>query len=193
MRVEELKLEKVKKSSKTAEKVSFTLEIILIVATVLCMAASIFSYVNRADIDKEMQARIENKGEEVTEAFDKIKNLDYEVGGVVVLSFDPSDNIENGEYGEYAAKGCALAALVCIMVSIIFAFVRRIFKTINAAETPFEESVIKKIKGLFITVCIVLLIAVGIFAAGAAALLCWGIYTILDYGYVIQKQVDETL
>ena len=61
------------------------------------------------------------------------------------------------------------------------------------SDTPFDESIMKKIKTVFGLITIVVFFSVGLGAAVLVGVGFWSMYCILDYGYVLQKEADETL
>lgn len=195
MREEAIKLENVKKSCKITAKVSQVLEIIMIVCTTLLLVFAVFCFATREEIDNgmiEMQQSNEASANDLNATFADF-GKEFKVGGGVFVAFDTTKMIEDGEYGKVSGIYCLMGAVLCLMFTAVFDILRRIFKEINISETPFEENVLKKIKRLFIIICIEIFIMVGLGAAALTALVCWSIYNILDYGYTLQKQYDETL
>lgn len=190
MREEAMKLEKVKKSSKITATVAKVLEVMLIVGTLVCIAGAIICFCMNDQINEGYEQIISTDQDamELTKAMDQI-----EVGGVLSFSVTTEKLIAEGQYGQAAGIMCLAGALVCAMVAAVFAIIKRIFQTINVSETPFDEKVLVKIKRLFIIISIELLLMVGVLEAALTALVCWSIYNILDYGFTLQKQYDETL
>lgn len=190
MREEEMKLEKVKKSCNVTTKVSQVLETILIVGAILCFVGAACCFGFKDDINAGI-------AESIVMSEDFANSLDFsnqtEFGGLIRFGFDASDMLAEGNYGMVSAIYCLLGGVVCGMVAAVFDIIRRIFKTIKASETPFDEAVLKKIKVLFIVISVEILLMVGLGVAAIVALICWSIYNILDYGFTLQKQIDETL
>lgn len=190
MREEALKLEKVKKSCKTTAKVAQVLEIIVIVAFALCIVGAVICFCTRNEIDNGMTQRMAQTGDGMGYAsFD----TDTQIGGLLSFTVDSEKLVEAGEYGLLSAVYCLMGAIVCAVAAVIFDLIRRIFKLIMASETPFDEGVLKKIKVLFIIICVAILFTSGLGEAVLAALILRSIYNILDYGFTLQKQVDETI
>lgn len=192
MREEALKLEKVKKSCRITARVAMIMEIIMLVSMVLCISSAIVCYSVRQQINSELM-NAENETQELQ--FENIKNMMNElgVGGALKFTVNTKQMIEDNEYAEAASAVCVMGGIVLAMIALIFDILRRVFKLINKSETPFEETVIKKIKILFIVISVEILVMVGLGVAAVVALICWSIYNIMDYGFTLQKQIDETL
>ena len=193
MREEALKLEKVKKSCKTTAKVAQVLEIIVIVAFALCIVGAVICFCTRNEIDNSMIQIMTQTGDATLENGYASFDTDTQIGGLLSFSFNSEKLIEAGEYGLLSAVYCLMGAILCAVAAAIFDLIRRIFKLIMASETPFDEGVLKKIKVLFIIICVAILVTSGLGEAVLAALILRSIYTILDYGFTLQKQVDETI
>ena len=185
---ESIKLEKVKKSFSVTSKVVKICKIIFIVAAVLCLAGGIacmtmYDTINTGVINL---VGIENPGDEII-----IEPFEYD--GLFEYTFKFDEWQEAGEYGYIATAYCFIGFAITLVATIFFHIIEKIFKVINESETPFCEAVVKKLRTLFIVITILAAILSGIGTAVFMGLFCWCVYTIFDYGYVIQKQVDETL
>jgi len=136
-------------------------------------------------IEKELEERIENE---------------LGIKGNVNL-----EGVFEGEYGEDAVDllnaftrigmvlGMIFAAIFAGIAAVIWWLIERIFKEIKESDSPFTESILKKLRMVFIIISILPLFTNGIGAAIITALICWAIYSIIDYGYALQSEVDETL
>ena len=130
------------------------------------------------------------------------KSIKDELGTNATINFD---NIFNGDYGPKAVDllngyvkwgmfvGLIFAAGMCALVAVLFWLIEGIFKQIKESDSPFTEAVLKKLRIVFICVPIIAFLTNGIWAGLIVALLCWAIYCIIDYGYALQIEVDETL
>lgn len=192
MREETLKLAKVKKSCKATETVSKVLEIILIVATCICVAGAIICFCLNKDINESV-AQMSTQAE-MQEFLNITKSLDdASIGGSLKFTVHMDQLIAEGQYGLVTGILCLFGAVICGMTALVFGMIRRTFKIILTSETPFCQEVLKGIKLMSIILCIELLLMSGIGTAVLAALIFWSIYNILDYGFTIQQQIDETL
>lgn len=192
MREEELKLEKIKKSCNITAKVAFALEIILIVATVLCVVGGSICFAFSSQIDQGFAVAMSQADkEEMVGSFASVDETSF--GGLLQFTFNTDNLIENGEYGKVSGTYCFVGAAICAMVAVAFDMLRRIFKTIKTSETPFEEEVLKKLKVMFIVITVEILLMSGVGEALILGLICWSVYNIMDYGFTLQKEIDETL
>lgn len=187
MREQELKLEKVKKSCNTARKVAKGFMIFFIVCAVLCIAGAGIMFGFRDDVNKEIKAAIERGDESIN-----INIEDFE-SGVFSFKVDQDKMIENGTYAETMALYVLTASIVCISVAIILGLVQRIFTVMREEGSPFGENVLKRIKAIFIAISIMVGLEIGLGVGLLAGLFFWCLYCILDYGAVLQREVDETL
>ena len=115
------------------------------------------------------------------------------------------EGVFEGEYGENAVDllnsfvkiglflGLLFAAVMCGIAAVIWWLIEGIFKEIKESESPFTESILKKLRIVFIVVSIFAFLMSGFWAGAITALLCWAVYCIIDYGYALQSEVDETL
>ncbi|MBO4214562.1 MAG: hypothetical protein J5876_06245 [Lachnospiraceae bacterium] len=115
------------------------------------------------------------------------------------------EDIFDGAYGPKAADllngyvrwglflGLLFAGGMCCVVAVIFWLVEGIFKQIKESDSPFTDAILKKLRIVFIVISILALLTNGLWAGAITALLCWAIYCIIDYGYALQLEVDETL
>ncbi|MCR5373846.1 MAG: hypothetical protein K6E39_00565 [Lachnospiraceae bacterium] len=115
------------------------------------------------------------------------------------------DGVFEGEYGPEAVgvlnayvrwgtfAGLIFAAGMCCVVAVIFWLVEGIFKKIKESDSPFTEEILKKLRIVFIVISILALLTNGIWSGAIVGLLCWAVYCIIDYGYALQSEVDETL
>lgn len=194
MREEELKLERVKKSCKITKRVAKVIEGIVIACAAICAVCAIVCFCLRGRIDSEVAAQMSQFPAEAQEIENELLHADeIEIGGLLSLSVNTAKLVRNGEYGLLCVTYCLIGAIACALISVVFDLLRRIFKTIEVSETPFDEAVIKKIRVLFIVITGAILLLSGIGEAALTGLICWSIYNILDYGFTLQKEFDETL
>ena len=192
MNEQELKLEKIKKSCNVTATVTKVLESIMVALAMICLSSAILCFAIRGQIDAGVAEYANRIGtNDFVEAFSSINSSS--IGGVVSFTLDASGLLEEGAYGAVCALYSLVGAFICAMVVALFDVIRRVFKTLKTSETPFDDEVIKKIKRLFIVVTVEVLIMFGVGTAVLTGLVCWSIYNILDYGFTLQKQIDETL
>ena len=97
MREEELKLEKIKKSCNITAKVAFALEIILIVATVLCVVGGSICFAFSSQIDQGVAVAMSQADkEEMVGSFASVDETSF--GGLLQFTFNTDNLIENAVF-----------------------------------------------------------------------------------------------
>lgn len=76
---------------------------------------------------------------------------------------------------------------------VIMIFINKTFRTIIEEGTPFCPKVLKALKLNFILILVILAITSGLLITVLAGFCLFAIYTIVDYGTVLQIESDETL
>lgn len=189
MREQELKLEKVKKSCNTAKKVVGIFKTIMIVASVICFVAAACVFAFRSEINTEIAKQVSERGEETVFS---ISDIDIHTG-LFYYQSDMHELIEEGNYAEAIVTAVVCAGVAVLAFAIIFTLIQKIFKIMDNEETPFCDSVLRKIKKVFIALAVIIGLEIGIGFGAILGLVFWCIYSILDYGYALQKEVDELL
>ena len=88
---------------------------------------------------------------------------------------------------------CIFAAVMSAATAFVFVLFGQVFDALIREESPFTETVMKKLRINFIILTVVMLMMIGVFPALIAGFLFWCIYNIFDYGCVLQTESDETL
>lgn len=86
-----------------------------------------------------------------------------------------------------------LGIIVGAAVIVIMTFINLSFKTIIEEQTPFSRKVLKKMLATFIVITAVSFFSLGLSTAVMVGFCCFALYTILDYGTILQIESDETL
>lgn len=200
MREYEIKIANVKKSCDTARKVAKFLSVFFAVVTVLLLVGSIVLFANKGELNnyakveningRNMACFYNNEGNEVINISQVDKVADYGIlGALNVMNM----LIGKGMVAEaLGVSTLSMAASLAIFVVVLF-MIMNVFKMIENSDTPFDESIMKKIKTVFGLITIVVFFSVGLGAAVLVGVGFWSMYCILDYGYVLQKEADETL
>ena len=177
------KIRAIKKSSGVTATVLNVFKIICLVAAICALVGGISCLAAGDQID----SRLLYDGEHVdvyAPGFDAAEVFD---GG-----FDFLQDLPIEKPSTLAALNCFTAAVVLIGVMVILIIVRRTFLEIRDSDTPFTESIRRRIRtaGILVTI-LVAIDSVG--AAAIVALTIWCAYTIFGYGMELQKRDDETL
>ena len=198
MREQEQKLANVKKSCDVVRKVCKVFSIILIVATVLVLISAILMMTFRNDINSNLvfdQVTKEiNIVGDTTGGFVTMEEINMDIRtGIFSFNYDGSKLLSEGKIAELFALECVAVTIICAIMAGIFLTIQKTFELIKNSDTPFDEKVLKRLKVVFIAMTIVFLALSGIGTALISGVIFWSIYCILDYGYILQKESDETL
>ena len=119
---------------------------------------------------------------------------DLRIGGPGLhFMIDYSGAFEAGNYAVPIIISCVTAAVICVVTVVLLTLFKRIFTELTREETPFSDTVMGRLKTCFIIMAVILAIFVGLGVGIIGGLFMWCIYSILDYGKVLQTEVDETL
>ena len=190
MNEQEIKLERVKKSCRIAKNVTKAFMIILIVAAVRMIFGSLACVGYKEDINETI-AQDQNYDFEAD--FSAANNSLALGGGLLSVRLDTQADVESGNIAGAVVKVLAFAAGLCLVMGIVFGLLFSIFKTLENGESPFSAQILKKLKTMFIVMTVIMGLFISLGAAIIGGLVFWCIYCILDYGCVLQRDVDETL
>ena len=189
MREQEQKLANVKKS-KIFGIIMIVVAVIMIVGGIVLLATK--NQINSNLVFDSVAGQINIVGD----ASDFISlddvTIDIETG-FFSFDYDGMGLIREGKFGELFALYCFTGALVCGVMAGIFITIQKTFEFIKNSETPFDEKILKRLKAVFVAMTIVFALLSGIGTAIISGVIFWSIYCIIDYGYVLQTEVDETL
>ena len=197
MREQEQKLANVKKSCDVVRKVCKIFGIIMIVVAVIMIVGGIVLLAAKNQINSNLvfdsaagQIKIVGDASDFISLDDV--TIDIETG-FFSFDYDGMGLIREGKFGELFALYCFTGALVCAVMAGIFITIQKTFEFIKNSETPFDEKILKRLKAVFVAMTIVFALLSGIGTAIISGVIFWSIYCIIDYGYVLQTEVDETL
>ena len=187
MRDEMVKLEKIKKSCKISKNLSKMIACLLTVGFVCAIAGIIvIGVIGHDNINSELKKSIESG--------DSTFNVDdIDINGMVQLNVKLNEMAEQGEYAEALTIICAFIAVVTAAIAIVFWMLVTIFKMIAESNTPFTVNVLNRLKTIFIMVTVIAVLSSGLGMGVIVGCIGWSLYSIFDYGFVIQQEIDETL
>lgn len=188
MREQELKLENVKKSCNTAKKVAKVFKILLIVCAVMCLVSAIFMLVLKGQINDGIASTNATNPGKVS-----IDKMDFRVGSILSYEMDTEKIAAEGTYAQAFALMCGFGGIMSIFVAVVFTLIEKIFVTIEREESPFSPKVLSTVKKLFIAIAVIIGLESGLGAGLLMGLFFWCLYCIMDYGFALQKEIDETL
>lgn len=192
------KLMKVKKSCGAVRKVAVILTILLIVGCVLTTIGGVVILSMGSRFDQEIEAAKE-QGYVTGDSENGLLTVDFihiEVPDPSSITTDiPAvrtflDNMTLGLcYSIYLFTISLLLAAFAVVMSII----GTTFKIIQDDDSPFTDKVIKRLTTTMIILSVITGITIGPAFGLLLGFITWALYTILDYGKVLQIQDDETL
>ena len=186
MSKQEEKIAKIKKSCKTTKTVINVVKVILIVAFILCVTGGILCFALKDKINPAIVEGMANG----TVTF---KVSDFETNGIIHLEVMIDKAVAEGAYAEVFGVFCIVGAIAIVVLLFFFAQFAKIFDIIQASETPFSKEVLSKLKKAFIVFVVMMALLIDPGVAIFVGLSFWCVYNIMDYGTVLQTEVDETL
>lgn len=187
MNNESIKLEKVKKSCNISKIICQVFAVLLAVSVAVMIIIPIaFGITGYDKIDKEISTNIENGNLTFNVS-------EFELNGIFNIDLGLEEMADEGQYAAVITAVCILAAVILATLDVLFWMLVKVFKLIAKSETPFTQAILKRLKAVFILISIFLALINGIGAGIITACIGWSIYTIFDYGFVIQQEIDETL
>ena len=96
-------------------------------------------------------------------------------------------------FAEALGVGFISLGVTIAIIAGIFIIIMKVFKLIQNSDTPFGVDIMKRLKSVFIIITVYTFFSTGLGSAALAGVVFWSVYCILDYGYVLQKESDETL
>ncbi len=204
MEQENIKLARIKRSCKVAGIVTRVAFMICIVGSVISLIAGIVTVSTRKSMEPAITQALEEH-EEVA--------IGQKVGGVNVYlaKVDPGSiklfkslKLESSipawqkimDETPYAfSLGMMMIGMSIGIAVLAFALfqIYSVFDIIKKEDTPFSEKVLKKLLIALIIVDVIIALTTGLGQAAIGGLIIWAVYSIMDYGRVLQIQSDETL
>lgn len=177
-----LKIEKIKKSSKVALNVTNIVKTICAVCAGITIVAGCIMIGLRGVVNDGFVIAMEN-GVFTPDDLD-LSLIDY--NGIV------EHLIEDGYIAETIGMYIITTGFTLIFVTIVLHFVSRVFKSFMESYSPFQAGILRNLKAAFVLVTIAALssgLGTGLIVGFAA----WCVLNIFEYGCELQKQSDETL
>lgn len=196
----EIKLANVKKSCDVARKVAMVLSILMGLLTAFALLCGLVMIFIRGDLNRNVN--VEEVGgrliahvcdENGVEQFSVEPTSIYGKHSLVRVSGIKEKLIGKGLVAEAYGADMIYSAIGAAIATGIFIIIMNVFKLIQNSDTPFCVDVMKRIKTVFIIITVFAFFNDGIGSAVLTGAVFWSVYCILDYGYVLQKESDETL
>ena len=179
------KLETIKKRCVTSKKVISILQAIAIVGIVGSLIGAICCFTMKDTINNGI-------AESVAQGKTKIEDVKIS-NGLLSVAVNYEEFYKEGNYATPAAINCVIAIAITSMVCYLLGLFKKIFENLINEDNPFSDKILNNLKNCFIIITVILTLSVGLGPGVIAGLLGWCIYSIFEYGKVLQTEVDETL
>lgn len=203
MNEENIKIARIKKSTKVASIVSKIFFIVSMVACVIALVSGLVLFFGRDKFDPQLKEAIASGNIRKTirignASFATIEDGDFKVAEAALWTSDipaleqylrENDDSPAFTLGLYLM----LVSLMVAFVTFCFYMIHSVFALIHKEGNPFDKKVVKKITVTMIILSAILLTTFGIGLGVLGGLLTWVVYTVLDYGRLLKTQSDETL
>ncbi len=178
MNTQDTQLEQVKKSCKAVSIVLNITKIIFIVGMMVSLVSGIIC-LSKPEMMNSAASEVDFGN--ITPTF-SIGNISF-----------ANRYFEQGDFAKGLGVSLLIVSALLLVLTITFHIFGSIFTAIQKSASPFDETVIKKLKVTFILISVVTLFFIGLGEGVIVGVTCWAIYTIFQYGGILQKQSDETL
>lgn len=179
------KLDIIKKRCNTSIKVIKILQIFAIIGIIGSLIGAICCFTMKDTINKGIAESIAAGNTEIEDV--KIS------GGLLEFTINYEEFYKDGNYATPAAINCVIATTITSLVYYLLALFKKIFENLVKEDNPFSDKILNNLKICFIVITVILVLFVGIGPGVIAGLLGWCIYSIFEYGRVLQIEVDESL
>lgn len=177
-----LKIEKIQKSSKIAQQVTNVVKIICIVGAVIAFLTGCIIVGLKEPVNRELQKAIESG------ALNEEEILSMGDGNAIIFQ----DLLEDGYIAETLGVEVIVVGVIAACMAVVLHFVGKVFKDFQDSYTPFTQGILKNLKIAFVLLTIFTLrssLGIGLIVGLAS----WCVLNIFEYGCELQKQSDETL
>ena len=185
MNEQNAKLESIKSRCKTAETIVKVLRGFVIAGAVIALICG-FIIIGCADTANPELARQVESGNMTIDST-------ISFNGIFKLFIPVDDFFAPDDYAHPLGITCIVAGIVCTLVAVIMSFIIRIFTILREENNPFSERCMKQLKISFIVITVTVLLTSSIGYGLIVGLILFCIYSIFEYGAVLQAEIDETL
>lgn len=195
MNLEE-KISKIKQSCKVGETVTNIFFILALVGSIIAFMAGGYIFSMGKEFDVQMKQAEEegyvSKGMSIGTV--KVANVELiDVSNIETSIPALEGAIEDHPYCIAYSIFVFTMAVTALIIAIMMKVISKTFGLIRSEETPFTDRVIRRVLIIMLVVTVIALMSMGLAQAAVFGILTWVVYTILDYGKLLQIQSDETL
>ncbi len=181
--MENTKITSIKKSASVTATVLKVFQVIMTVASIICLVCSIICFAAK---DKAEGTVMYDNGQ--VRVLLPVSEEDYVEGN----GFDFINSFHIDNVAVWGGFNCLAAAALLAVFAVLINIIKKVFVELKESDTPFTESIRKRLKitGILVTVLVVF---ESLGMAAMVALSFWCVYCIFGYGIELQKNEDETL
>ena len=179
------KLEIIKKRCNTSIKVIRILQIFAVIGIIAALIGAICCFTMKDTINNGIAESVAQGKTEIEDVL--ISN------GLLSIAVNYEGFYKEGNYATPAAINCVIATVITSVVYYLLGLFKKIFENLINEDNPFSDKILNNLKICFIVITVILALSVGIGPGVIAGLLGWCIYSIFEYGRVLQTEIDETL
>ncbi len=199
-----IKLERIKRSCNAAGIVTRIAFMVCIVGCILSLITGIVMISTRKNLEPTITQALEEHDE--VAIGQKVGNVNVYLARIdpstvkLLKYFKPQSSIPAWQNimdeTPYAfSLGLTLIGMsfgIAIMAFALFQ-IYSVFDIIKKEDTPFSKKVLKKLLIALIIIDVIIALTAGFGQGVIGGLITWAVYSIMDYGRILQKQSDETL
>ncbi|SCY38071.1 hypothetical protein SAMN02910292_01526 [Lachnospiraceae bacterium XBB2008] len=193
---ENAKLESIKRSCSVGETVANIFCIIAIVGCVLALVSGCVILKMGREFDDKIAVLEETGKVSFSDTIGGYQIMGINLGDASSIESDIPAVQEALKDHPYCIE-CTMALFgIAIMTAILAVMAKlagSVFKMIRKEDNPFTDKVINRVVIVLIVFSAILFLTSGIGKGILCGILTWVVYTILDYGRMLQIQSDETL
>ncbi len=182
--MENAKISKIKKSASVMATVLNVFRVFFIVIFILTAISSIILFMSKG---KTGGSVLYENGQ--VRILSPISEGDYVEGN----GFEFINSLGIDDVAVWGGLNCLAAAALSAVLAVLMNIIRKVFVEIKESDTPFTESIQKRLKISAIMVTILSLFSGSLGITAIIALSFWCVYCIFGYGIELQKNEDETL
>ena len=193
---ENVKLEKIKKSCDTGEKVTNVIFVIAVVCSVICLIM-ITLIANKGEAFEAWVQKGIDSGHITTESsVGSVSAFNITIMNPNTIHSDVQavrDMIETRPYSVVFIIYCSVGCFILIVLAVMMKLIGSVFRIIREEDNPFTDKAIHRIETVMIVASIVMFFSPGTVYGIMGLVITWVVHNILDYGKTLQIQADETL
>lgn len=190
------KLEKIKKSCNTGEKVTNVIFVIAVACSVICLIMITLIAMKTGEFEAWVQKGIDSGYIKTESSVGSVSTFNISIINPNTIHSDVKairDVLETRPYSLIFIIYCSVGCFILIVLAVMMKLIGSVFRIIREEDNPYTDKAIRRIVTVMIVASLVMFFSPGTVYGIMGLITTWVVYTILDYGKTLQIQVDETL